>query len=224
MPFFPLNRRCQPNIGHFRFAGKKISRTTNLRLQSSFSDNHKITGHRCVLVVLIDYLYIYILYIYKCYSKVNLASSLETLLCSLSLFLFPRLFFILPDPLPQNKNRLGKRTTHPATFPSFCAWERWQEGKLGEIKFTLQPKPHNTMDIPKMFTKPALQKRTHSTRRSSTKKYQLQLASWETGIMTTIGRGWKVIKAFPGCIAQEKLHIYMCMYIICIRLGCRLDA
>ena len=64
VPFFPLNRRCQPNIGHFRFAGKKISRTTNLRLQSSFSDNHKITGHRCVLVVLIDYIYIYIYIIY----------------------------------------------------------------------------------------------------------------------------------------------------------------
>lgn len=90
----------------------------------------------------VNWLYIYTYNLY--YSKVNLARFLETLLCSLSLFLFPRVFFILPDPLPQNKNGLGKRTTHPATFPSFCAWVRWQEGgsfgnKVLWTLFTLQP-------------------------------------------------------------------------------------
>ena len=39
---------------------KSAEQPIYIRLQSSFSDNHKITGHRCVLVVLIDYIYIYI--------------------------------------------------------------------------------------------------------------------------------------------------------------------
>ena len=96
-----------------------------------------------------------------------------------------------------------------------CAWN-----KVLLSLFTLKPIHTTPLTSPKC-SKTALHKRTHSTR-SSTKGCQLQPASWETGIMTAIGRRWKVIKAFPECITQEELHIYIYaarLWFGCLMLG-----
>ena len=186
----------------------------NLRLQSSFSDNHKNTGHRCVLVVLIDCI---IIYIYTNHSKVNLASFFrDPALLPITVPLPPSLLHIAWSLAPKQELP-WKKDNSPGDVPQLLRVGKVAGGEASEIKFFELFSPCNLSaqhhGHAQNLQKPALQKRTHSTRRSSTKKCRLQLASWETGIMTTIGRGWKVIKAFPECIAQEELHLYMCICI-----------